>query len=377
MSNNNFLSRVRTRVVVTIVVAVASGSSASAAEPQVRVKVSDQQIQVMGIQVLSLQAQVELAVVSLPAQVVLPPGSEQVISAPFTGLATQLFVQPNQSVKQGAALVRIASAEWGQLQLQLIQASSRAALARKTAQRERALLAEGIIAQRRVQDAEAALHESEAALHQARLSLRMAGAPAAAIDKIASGGKPEDSLILRAQQAGIVTDITVKLGQRVDATSPLLHIAQTDQLWLDIQVPAADSANWKPGSKFTVQGSGRTARIVSLSPTVAAASQTVVLRAVVESGAGLLRPGEFVKAGLPAGSGVGGWSVPLGALAYEGKQAYVFVRQQDGFAVRPVKVAASGGQRVRIEGALTAGEQLAVSGVVALKGAWLDRKEGK
>lgn len=375
MNKTTFFAHVRVSAI--FISAGACGSSAAAAERQAIVKVSDQQMQVMGIQLLPLQRQGEQAVVSLPAQVVLPPGREQVISAPVTGLATQLFVQPNQSVKQGAPLVRIASAEWGQLQLQLVQASSRASLARQTAQRERALLAEGIIPQRRVQEADATLHESEAALHQARLSLRMAGAPPATIDRIAAGGKPEDSLILRAQQGGIVTEISVQLGQRVDATSPLLHIAQTDQLWLDIQVPSADSANWKSGSKFKLQGSGSTARIVSISPTVAPGSQTVVLRAVVESGADMLRPGEFVKAELAAGGGAGGWAVPLGALAHEGKQAYVFVRQKEGFEARPVKVAASGGQRVRIEGVLAAGEQLAVSGVVALKGAWLDGQEGK
>jgi hypothetical protein len=50
----------------------------------------------------------------------------------------------------------------------------------------------------------------------------------------------------------------------------------------------------------------------------------------------------------------------------------VFVLTQDGFEARPVKILASAGQRVRIQGPLKAGEEIAVSSVVALKGAWLN-----
>ena len=48
-----------------------------------------------------------------------------------------------------------------------------------------------------------------------------------------------------------------------------------------------------------------------------------------------------------------------------------------GFEGRPVIVVESAGVRLRVEGALTAGEQVATSGVVALKGAWLEAKEAQ
>ena len=72
-----------------------------------------------------------------------------------------------------------------------------------------------------------------------------------------------------------------------------------------------------------------------------------------------------------------GWDLPLSAVAHDGNQAYVFVRTENGFEARPVTVAASAGQRVRVQGQIKSGEQVAVSGVVALKGAWLDGKEDK
>ena len=314
---------------------------------------------------------------SFPAQVVVPPNAEQVISAPVAGLVSQLLVQQNQVVRPGAPLVRIASPELGQLQLQLLQASARATLARQVAQREQLLFDEGIIPQRRVQEAQASLKEGEAALMQAKAALRLSGMPTETIEHIAASGKPEDSLTLVSTQVGIVTEIKVKTGQRVDSASPLLHVAQTDTLWLDIQVPVAESSNWQPGTKLKVQGRDIAARILSISPTVSAGSQTVMLRAVIEGKAGQVRPGEFLTVELPVMATRGGWDLPLSAVAHDGNQAYVFVRTSDGFEARPVKVVASAGQRVRVQGRIKAGEQIAVSGVVALKGAWLDEKGGK
>ncbi|MHB1231921.1 MAG: efflux RND transporter periplasmic adaptor subunit [Burkholderiales bacterium] len=344
--------------------------------PPAPVRINTQQMQALGIRLAALQRQTDAVLASFPAQVVVPPNREQIISSPVAGLVLQVLVQPNQMVQRGAPLVRIAGPEWGVLQLQLLQTATRATLARQAAQREQQLFDEGIIPQRRVQEAQAALQESTAALNQAKAALRFGGMSAAAINRVAASGKLEDSLVLHAAQAGVVTSIAVKPGQRVEAASALLHLAQTGSLWLEIQVPAADAANWQPGTKFKLQGRDIAARIVSLSPSVSAGSQTLALRAVIESSAHGLRPGESVAVELPAGGSAGGWSVPLSAVAHDGKQAYVFIRTADGFEARPVTVLASAGQRVRVQGALAAGEQIAVSGIVALKGAWLAEKGG-
>jgi len=374
------MKRLTKACLLTVGLGMASSAPFAADAPKMTrpalVRIDAKQMQVLGIQVTALQRQTDAVLASFPAQVIVPPNSEQIISSPVAGLVLQMLVQPNQAVRRGAPLVRLAGPEWGALQLQLLQTATRATLARQAAQREQSLFDEGIIPQRRVQEAQAALQESAAALSQARAALRFSGMPAATINRVVASGKLEDSLVLHAAQAGVVTSIEVKPGQRVEAASALLHVAQTGGVWLEIQVPAADAANWQPGTKFKLQARDVTARIVSLSPSVAAGSQTLALRAVVESKAHGLRPGEIVAVELPATGSAGGWNVPLSAIAYDGKQAYVFVRTADGFEARPVTVLASAGQRVRVQGALKTGEQVAVSGVVTLKGAWLAEKGG-
>lgn len=360
-----------------IAVACVFAVTAQAAERAVKFTVPNKQIQALGIQTAPLQSQANSVVARYPAQVIVPPKAEQVVSSPVAGLVAQLLVQQNQVVRSGESLLRLVSPELGQLQLQLLQASARATLARQAAHREQSLFKEGIIPQRRVQEAQAGLSEAEATLNQARAALRLSGMSAAAIKRVAATGMPQDSITLVAKQAGIVTEIAVAPGQRVEAATALLTVAQTDSLWLDIQLPVAESANWLPGTKVRIPGRDITARILSASPTVSSSSQTVALRAAIEGQSTQVRPGEFVTVELPVAATQGSWVVPLSAVVYAGKQAYLFVRTPDGFEGRPVQVMASAGQQMRVQGPLKAGEQIAVSGVVALKGAWLNAKESK
>lgn len=357
-------------------------STVQAAVPSAKFAIPNAQIKAMGIQTAPLQSQTGKVKAGYPAQVVVPAGAEEVVSSPVSGLVTRLLVQQNQAVRLGTPLLHLVSPELGQLQMQLLQTAARATLARQTALREQKLFDDEVIPQRRVQEAQAALKEAEAALNQARAALRLGGMSAATIARIAASGNPQDGMTLSAARAGIVTEMMVKPGQRVDAATALLHITQTSALSLDIQIPVSESmnlaTNWPAGTKVEVLDRGITARIISASERVTAGSQTVVLRAAVEKKTTQLRPGEFVMVVLPVGGGNDAWDVPLAALAHDGKQAYVFIRTSDGFEARPVQTAASAGQRVRVKGSLKAGEQIAISGVVAIKGAWLSGKvDGK
>jgi len=350
-------------------------ASVHAGERQDKFPVSEQQMRALDIAVRPIRHDADPVVLSLPAQATVPVGLEQVISAPLAGMAAQLFVQPNQAVKQGAPLLRIVSAELGSLQLQLMQAGSRHTLARQAAQRERALFDEGIIARRRVEESAAALAESAAALQQAKAALKLAGMQSGAIERVAAGGKPEEDVTLRAQRAGIVTAIDVKPGQRVEPSTALIHLAQAGKLALDIQAPAGDAGEWRVGAMVQLQGRAGRARIVSIGPVVSSGSQTVAIRAELDAGLDV-RPGEMLTVQLPLASGKDSFDLPLSALVHEGNGSYVFVRTTSGFEARAVTILSSAGQRIRIRGPLKVDDQVAVSGLVALKGSWLGEKGG-
>ena len=350
---------------------------ARAAESPITLTVSAAQAQALDIKTETLERSGDAITRRFPAQVVLPANAEHVTSSPLAGLVTDILVAPHQWIEAGTAVARIVSRELGELQLQLLQAAARATLASQSAKREQQLFTDGIIAQRRLQEAQAGHAEARASLQQAKAALRLSGMSAASIEQVATSGVPLDSITLSAAKPGVVTEILVGPGQRVDQTTALLHVADTRVLWLDIQVTAEDLALWPLGSTLSVVGRDVTGHVRSSNPMVSADSQMVVLRAEIDGATSKLHPGEIVAVELPVSGGKDSWNLPLSAVAHDGDHAYVFVRSAAGFEGRSVTVIDSAGVRVRVQGALSAGDQVAVSGVVALKGAWLEAQESQ
>lgn len=186
----------------------------------------------------------------------------------------------------------------------------------------------------------------------------------------------QDSLTIRARTGGIVTNLEVKPGQRVQQSDPLVRVADTRKLWLDIQLPVERQSQVAPkGGQVGIVGRDVSATTANLG-TIVSDSQTVVLRAEVTRGASLLRPGEFVQAQVAFASSGEGWPVPVSAVARQGDKAYVFVRTEKGFTATPVEVLDSAGQALRVKGPLRPGQEIAVTSVIGLKAAWLGKGGG-
>ena len=352
----------------------ATAASARAAD---EVAVTQAQMQGLGITLQRLERPADIQGQAYPARVVLPPSQEQVVSAPLAGLVDRVLVGENDIVKSGQPLLRLVSPELGELQLKLLEAASKSRLSQKTLQRERTLFTEGIIPERRVQEAEAAAEEGRARLLQAEAALRLAGLDAGRIKKIGAGGALQDSLTVHAKAAGTVLALVVKPGQRVAQADALMRLADTRQLWLDIQLPADRRSQVDiKGGQIAVVGRDAAARPMSVGAVVSD-SQTVTLRAQVTQGAALLRPGEYVQAQVPfaAGAGSGGesWPVPVASVVRQGDKAYVFVRTTKGFLAQQVTVLNSAGAAVQVQGPLKTGQDIAVTSVIALKAAWLGK----
>lgn len=334
--------------------------------------VSPAQMQSLGVQLQRLAQPSDIAGLTYSARVVLPPRQQQVLSAPLAGVVDQLLVAENDAVQIGQPLLRLISPELGELQLKLMEAGSRTRLSAKTLQRERQLFTEGIIPERRVLEAEATAAEDQARRRQAEAALRLAGLDDATIRRVAEGGKVDTALTLRSRTAGLVADLDVKPGQRVQQADALLRIADTRRLWLDIQIPSArqsEVASAK-GAPVTVVGRDDVHATVASVSTSVNDSQMLTLRADVTQGTQSLRPGDYLQVRVPFAAGGVGWPVPLRAVVRQGEQAYLFVRTEKGFVAKPVTVLASAGQSVQVKGELQAGQEIATASVIALKAAW-------
>ena len=352
-------------------VAAAVAATPNAAE----FAVSAAQMQALGITLAPLEKPAAIHGMAYPARVVVPPSGNQVVSAPIAGRVEEILVDEQQAIKAGQPLLRLSSPEYGDLQLKLLEAATKARLTGQTAARERQLFSEGIIPERRVQEANAANQEAAARLRFAEASLRLAGADPAAVRKASEAGTLQDGLGIRARGAGTVVGLDVKAGQRVQGSDALLRLVNTQQLWLDIQIPS-DRQQQALSSKATgsIKVVGREASATPMSVgAVVTDNQTVTLRARVAGGGELLRPGEVVQVQVPFAENAAGWALPLPAIARQDDQAYVFVRTEKGFTAQPVTVVSSAGQSVQVTGNLRAGQQVATTSVIALKAAWLGK----
>lgn len=150
--------------------------------------VTQAQMQGLGVTLQRLEKPAEIRGQAYPARVVLPPSQERIVSAPLAGLVDRVLVGENDTVRSGQPLLHLISPELGELQLKLMEAFSKSRLSQKTAQRKRMLFADGIIPERRVQQAEGAAEDARARVQQAEAALRLAGVDAASVRKIASGG---------------------------------------------------------------------------------------------------------------------------------------------------------------------------------------------
>lgn len=350
-------------------------SAAWAASPTAEFSVSDAQMNALGVTLMPLERPSAISGMAYPARVVVPPSGNQVISAPLAGRIEELLVDEQQAVRAGQPLVRLSSPEYSDLQLKLLESASRARLTAQTLSRERQLLAEGIIPERRVQEASAANQEAVARVRFAEASLRLAGLDAAAIRKVGEGGNLQDGLVIRARTAGTVVGLEVKAGQRVQSSDALLRLVSIQQLWLEVQIPAdrqsSALSSVAPGS-IKVVGKDASATPTSVGAVVSD-NQTVTLRAQVTTGAERLRPGEVVQVQVPFAANAAGWALPLQAIARQDDKTYVFVRSAKGFVAQPVTVVSSAGQSVQVTGSLQPGQQVATASVIALKAAWLGK----
>ncbi|WP_052417665.1 efflux RND transporter periplasmic adaptor subunit [Cellvibrio mixtus] len=338
------------------------------------IPISDQQIRNLGIETIQLDTTAASASGRYPAQIVLPPHQEYRLGAPDNSLVQQVLVLENQPVNIGDPLLVISSQNLGELSLALIENHSRWKLAQQNLERDQELLNEGIIPSRRLEESKANERDARAALAQARSALTAAGVDDKGIEGLIRQGKASNTLTLRAPVAGIVTGLIAKPGWRNNDGLPLLHLVKREQLWVDVQIPANQAGLWPSATLFQL-ADGTEATLLNLSP-VTSAAQTRVLRGLIENPPAHLLPGSYQQALLPL-SKDHTWDLPLSAIARRGAQAYVFVRTDTGFDALPIEVAASGGQRALVSGALQSGAEIAAVGVVALKAAWLSHLDSE
>jgi RND family efflux transporter MFP subunit len=295
-------------------------------------------------------------------------------------MLSRLLVAPGESVAAGDVFAVIESADLLEWQRAFLDASIEAELASLQLERDAALVADGIVAERRLEEASARDRAAAASVDQARQQLAIAGYSRDQIQALARSGQLTSRLELRVPIDGVVTDRFADPGSRVAAMDPILSFADLSEVWVEMHLNAERAVWVESGMRIVlpVAGASLAATITVVGAVIDPETQTVLVRAALENPDRRLRAGQFFSAEIvAAGTDGSGFSLPAAALVRNGDEAFVFVREESGFRVVRVEPEHEDDRQVLIGSGIDGSMRIAVRGTSTLKSIWMAAEEGE
>ena len=356
--------RILVRAIVTS--SLIGFTAAPAAEPQV--KLTRTQMQNLGVRVAHPISSRTDQTLAFPAQIVVPTSQLWMVSAPVAGMVTALSTARGDQVQRGQPLVLLESPSFVSLQREYLHAVQQEVLIGQQLRRNTDLY-EGKAAPWRVVEAsQTEARQAGLLVAERRQMLRLSGMTEPEIARLTKEAAITATLSVAAAEAGTVIDVAVAPGQRVEQSAPLLKLARLSPLWVEIAVPTFSVRAIRPGARVDVVGYDVPGRVVLVSETADAATQTVLVRAEVPN-TGELRPGQTAAARIGfLSAATDAWEIPYNALIRRGEAAAVFVAVEGGFRLVPVTLLAEDQDHVVVAGPITDKDTVAISGVSALRG---------
>ena len=280
------------------------------------------------------------------------PGRYAELSAPAPTRVARIFVAAGDRVSAGAPLV-----EFERAPFEASERSAASALASAQHAYDRAvrLTDAGVLARKDLDLAGAELAQAQANAVTARRALELA--------------------TLKAPIAGVVTRMTAVLGAPVDASVPVVAVADPGALDLLFSVSPADAAVVPRGATVSVTAGEDAhgepvgdATVTDVGAMVDSANRAVLVRARMTRSQRALRIGETVFGRITVGTQKDAVVIPAAALVPEGEGYRVFVVDSANTAhARPVTVGGRSEAGVEILSGLTVGETVVTDGAYGVE----------
>jgi cobalt-zinc-cadmium efflux system membrane fusion protein len=335
------------------------------------VKISEQHFSNLGVTLGKLQTANQVPLLTAPAKVAVPPEQEYVVSASQAGIITKLNAAIGDTVKKGEVLVELNSPDLLSMQRLYLKALSELQLSSVFYQRDKKLLQEGVIADRRWQETQAQYNAFASEADEHKQLLESAGMTDSEIAQLSKTHHLSSQLRLHAPITGVIMERMAVAGTRIDGLSPIYRLANLDELWLEINIPQERVNSLKIGDSVQIENTDIIAKISLLGQSVNPENQTVLARAVIKGKQAAIRTGQRLNIQIIQASDTPIFKVPNTAIAQNEGKSFVFVHNKDGFAVTPIVVIGKQGEESIISGELSANDDIAIQGAVALKANWL------
>jgi cobalt-zinc-cadmium efflux system membrane fusion protein len=341
------------------------------------IQISQDNFNNLGVTLGKLEPAKQIPVLTAPAKVVIPSTHEYIVSASQAGLITKLTAAVGDNVKKGEVLAQLNSPDLLSMQRLYLKAVSEMQLGSLSYQRDKKLLADGVIAQRRWQETLSQYNAFVSEVSEHKQLLEIAGMTDSEIDRLGKTHQLSSQLNLHSPISGVVMERMAVAGERIDILAPVYRIANLDELWLEINIPHERIGSIKVGDQVLVQNTPVSAKITLLGQSVNPENQTLLARAIIVSkqeignGQSAVRPGQTVNTQIIQDIKNTAFKAPNTAIAQNEGKSFIFIRNKEGFKVSPVTVIGKQDDESIISGDLTGDEDIAINGAVALKANWL------
>lgn len=336
------------------------------------IQISQENLDALGVKLGKLEPVTQFPVLSAPAKVVIPPAQEYIVSTSQGGVIEKLNAAVGDKVTKGQILAQLNSPDLLTLQREYLKADSAMQLASAIYQRDKKLLQEGVIADRRWQETSSEYHSAVSEADEHRQLLEIAGMTDTEVEKFRKTHRLTRQLNIRAPIAGVVMERLAVVGTHIDIMEPLFRIANLDELWLEIAIPQERVGDIKIGDRVLIDNSDIGAKITLLGQSVNPENQSILARAILQKhNLESLRAGQRLNTRIIQSSDKAAFKIPNTAIAQNEGKAFIFVRTPQGVVVTPVAVVGKQDSESIISGEMTGNEDIAVQGAVALKANWL------
>ena len=352
-------------------------TSVAAIAVEKQIVINQDQIEHLNIKVGALKTSQNIPLLYAPAKVVVPSSHERLVTSTQPGLLVQLFANLGDFIKKDQLLAAINSPELVTLQRDFLTANNEMSLAELDYNRDKKLLEEGVIADRRWHETETLYRTKTAHFDSARQLLEIAGMNALEINQLAKTGQLNSVLNVRAPISGVILERLASVGTRLDIQAPIYRLADLSELWLEINIPQERAHSLQIGDQVLVDNTNDIATISLIGLSVNKDNQTVIARAALNAKSLLLRVGQTINVQIFQKNQQHSFKVESAAISQYQGHNYIFVRNQQGFDVVEITINGKQDHEVLISGPLTGNEQIALQGSAALKANWLGLGEGE
>ncbi|MCL7744378.1 efflux RND transporter periplasmic adaptor subunit [Guyparkeria hydrothermalis] len=304
---------------------------------------------------------------SVPARVEPRPGQNAQATAPASGrlAAPQdgTWKRPGDRVEAGDVLARVlplsGAEDVSQLDLDLTQARERVSLARTERDRVQGLFDDGVVAEKRLDQAQSEYRIAQQALERARTRLGQIEG---------ERDQANAAVTLRAPISGVITASPRAAGEVVAANEAVFSLLDDSQVWLKAMAYPGDMTRIKrPGNVLARQAGGQWQSLpgaeLAYIGTRTEENGTVPVVFDIPNPDGRLVPGTAWSAAFSTGTGQMAVVVPKSAiLDDDGIEVVIVQHGGEEFERRQVKTGIRSGDRVAITAGLRPGEHVVTEG---------------